>query len=89
MVATFNFALEKATRERDKFLEEHPELQSFQDDLRSSFDDFEDDPLANMEIIKNAMEVNYKKLMNIGREVDRDIKNWGLHSDTVTETPVE
>ena len=84
MHATFNFALEKATRERDKFLKEHPELQEMQDELRKDFDAFGDDRLSNMEIIKNAMEVRHKKLMNIKEEVENDIKAGGLCSDSTT-----
>ena len=75
MKSTFNFALEKATRERDEFLEKHPELQSFQDDLTKSFDDFGNDPLASMEMILNAMEVNYKKLMKIKGELEDGVSD--------------
>jgi len=84
MTATFNFALEKATRDRDNFLKEHPELQSLQDDLREAFDAFEDDPVANMEIILNAIQVRHKKIMMIKEEVDNAIKAGGLCSDTTT-----
>ena len=82
MRSTFNFVLEKATRERDEFLKEHPELQSLQDDLREAFDVFGDDPTANMEIILNAMEVRKNRIMKLSKEVENDIKRGGLCSDT-------
>ena len=73
MEAVYNFALEKATRERDKFLEEHPELQAMQDELIKDFDVFGDDPVANMEIIVNAVEVRRNMLMHLVQEVKDEI----------------
>ncbi len=78
MEAVYNFALEKATRERDNFLKEHPELQEMQDELRKDFDAFGDDPVANMEIIVNAVEVRHKKIMKLTKEVKDVIASRGL-----------
>ena len=60
-----NFILEKAIRNRDKFLEEHPELLGMQKDLDNSFRDFGGDPETNMEIIRDAMKVRADKLQRI------------------------
>ncbi len=69
VTAIYNFALEKAIRQRDAFLREHPEMQSFQDELTRSFEAFGDDPIINMEIIRDTLASNLNKLQKIRMEV--------------------
>ena len=73
-----DFILAKAIRDRDKFLEEHPELLGMQMDLDNSFNDFGNDPMTNMEIIRDAMKVRADKLQRMQDE----LTSWWLCDDT-------
>lgn len=78
MSKTVNLALQRAIRERDNFLEQHPELKEFQSELEAQFQAMgNNDPFINMQIIRHHMQWNLNKLQRIRDEIEA--KTTKLH----------
>ena len=57
--------LEIAIYARNEFLADHPELQSFQDELTETFMNFGNDPDENLDIILQTIQQKTNKILAI------------------------
>ena len=66
--------LEIAINARTAFLEENPELQSFQDDLTKTFMDFGNDPEENLDIILQTVQQKTNEILSMREEMNGAIE---------------
>ena len=65
-------ALKRAIKERDEFLDSHPELLDFQMDLLTEFEAFGNDPVANCHILVHKIHWNAIRIQKELTKLEND-----------------
>ena len=68
-----NLELERAIKDRDNFLKEHPEYQDFQDKLNEEMDR-QPDSTARMHVIAHHMRWNLHRAERMKKEMEDELK---------------